>query len=91
LYGAFALFDEQNHLAPPYSPHDIVMGKFWYIVGIYEVRLNRRIDIEEDDQYGVEALEICQERWSGSDQEVTGLGAYGYEEHEPVLDLKPPD
>jgi hypothetical protein len=33
------------------------MGKFWYIVGIYEVRLNRRIDIEEDDQYGVEALE----------------------------------
>jgi hypothetical protein len=45
------------------------MGKFWYIVGIYEVRLNRRIDIEEDDQYGVEALETCQERvvkwWSG--------------------------
>ena len=38
------------------------MGKFWYIVGIYEVRLNRRIDIEEDDQDGVEALEICQER-----------------------------
>ena len=33
------------------------MGKFWYIVGIYEVRLNRRIDIEEDDQYSVEALE----------------------------------
>jgi hypothetical protein len=44
------------------------MGKFWYIVGIYEVRLNRRIDIEEDDQYGVEALETCQERWSGGDQ-----------------------
>jgi hypothetical protein len=87
LYSAFALFDEQNHLAPPYSPHDIVMGKFWYIVRIYEVRLNGRIDIEEDDQYGVEALETCQERWPG----VIRLGAHGYEEHEPVLDLKPPD
>jgi hypothetical protein len=38
------------------------MGKFWYIVRIYEVRLNRRIDIEEDDQDGVEALETCQEK-----------------------------
>jgi hypothetical protein len=68
LYGALALFDEQNHLAPPYSPHDIVMGKFWYIVWIYEVRLNRRIDIEEDDQDGVEALEICQEKVATGDQ-----------------------
>ena len=44
------------------------MGKFWYIVGIYEVRLHRRIDIEEDDQYGVEALETCQERVVSGDQ-----------------------
>ena len=38
------------------------MGKFWYIVRIYEVCLNRRIDIEEDDQDGVEALGTCQEK-----------------------------
>lgn len=44
------------------------MGKFWYIVWIYEVRLNRRIDIEEDDQDGVEALEICQEKVTTGDQ-----------------------
>jgi hypothetical protein len=44
------------------------MGKFWYIVGINKVRLNRRIDIEEDDQYGVEALETGQERAVSGDQ-----------------------
>jgi hypothetical protein len=44
------------------------MGKFWYIVRIYEVRLNCGIDIEEDDEDGVEALETCQEKVVMGDQ-----------------------
>jgi hypothetical protein len=44
------------------------MGKFWYIVRIYEVRFNRRIDIEEDNQDGVEALETRQEKVVMGDQ-----------------------
>ena len=63
------------------------MGKFGYIVRIDEVRLNRGIDIEKDDQDGIEALETGQERRPL----VIRLGAHSYEEHEPVLDLKPPD
>jgi hypothetical protein len=63
------------------------MRKFWYIVRIYEVCLNRSIDIEKDDQDGVDALETSQERWS----RVIRLVAHSYEEHEPVLDLKPPN
>jgi hypothetical protein len=58
LHGAFALFDKQYHLAPPYPPDLIVVGKFWYIIRIYEVGLDSRIDIEEDDQDRVEALEF---------------------------------
>jgi hypothetical protein len=35
------------------------MGKFWYVVWIYEVGFDSCIDIEEGDQDRVEALEIC--------------------------------
>ena len=59
LYGTHALFGDYHHLTPPYSPYNIGMGKLWYVARIYEVGLASRIGIEEGDQDGVDALNVC--------------------------------
>ena len=87
LYGALALFNQQHHLTPPRSPNNVVMCKIWNVVGIDQVGRDSGINVEEDDQYGVEALEACQKLRSN----MVRLGTDGYEKHQPVLHLKSPN